>query len=332
MHAAISGALLSGTETRPAGYYKNDPAPNLVRGFCFMERLKSSFDYTFHKLTQKRTLLLAVGVVAILSWVAVFASAKTDQLEVHFFDVGQGDAIFIELPDGRQILIDGGPNDKVVEKLNSVMPFWDRSLDIVIATHGELDHIGGLGSMLEHYDVDVIIWNGIEAQTKIFTEWKQAVDREGAKVLVGEYGMRVAFSDVSFFEILHPRSLAQKAGPSPASESQNNSSLVIRFVYGEDSFLFAGDIERQGEYAILGQNLELTSDILKVAHHGSKTSSSELFIEKVDPKLAVISSGRSNPYGHPHEAILQRFRKYGIEVKRTDEKGDILLVSEGNSF
>lgn len=140
-----------------------------------------------------------------------------------------------------------------------------------------------------------------------------------------------AFRYSVFFEILHPY-IEQEAGAVPASLSQNDSSLVIRLVYGDDSFLFTGDVERRGEYEVISQNLRLESDVLKVAHHGSKTSSSELFIEKVNPKVAVISAGRSNSYGHPHEAILQRFQMYDIEVRRTDEEGDILILSNGNSL
>lgn len=296
-----------------------------------MERLKSSFEYISYKLTQKWTLLGMLGLVAILLWVAVHAAAKTGQLEVHFFDVGQGDAIFVVLPDGRQILIDGGGNDKVLEKLNAVMPFWDRSIDMVIATHADADHITGLVPVLEHYDVDAVIWNGIEAGTKIFEVWNKAIADEQTDVIVGKCCMRFTLSDVAFFEILYP-TISTGTVPVDMRGSQNDSSLVIRFVYGDDSFLFTGDIERQGEYEILRQNLRVESDVLKVAHHGSKTSSSELFVEKVNPKVAVISAGRSNSYGHPHEAILQRFRKYDIEVRRTDEGGDILILSNGNSF
>lgn len=296
-----------------------------------MERFKSSLNYVLDKLTQKWTLIGAVVIVVILSWTALYASAKTGEFEVYFFDVGQGDAIFIELPDGRQILIDGGPNDKVIEKLNSVMPFWDRTIDIVIATHADADHIGGLASVFAHYDVETIIWNGIESETKIFKEWKEAVSTEGSEVLVGEYGMRIGFSDILFFEILYP-DRESKAGTVPALTSQNNSSIVIRFVYGNDTFLFTGDIERQGEYAVAGQNINLESDVLKIAHHGSKTSSSELFLEMVDPKVAVISAGRNNSYGHPHKGILQRLEKYGIDIRRTDLEGDVLILSNGNSF
>ncbi len=293
-----------------------------------MKRFKSSLNHIYHKLTQKWTLVGICLVVAALSWIAVFASAKSNELKVYFFDVGQGDAIFIETPAGRQILIDGGPNNKVLENLNSVMPFWDRSIDIVIATHGELDHIGGLGAVLEYYDVATIIWNGIESETKTFKKWKEAVDSENAEVLVGEYGMRFTLSGSAFFEILSPVNM-----PGPQKlERQNDFSLVIRLVYGDDSFLFTGDIERQAEYKIIEQNLRIESDVLKVAHHGSKTSSSELFLEKVNPKIAVISSGINNTYGHPHEAILQMMEKYGIKIRRTDTEGNVLLITNGNSF
>ena len=296
-----------------------------------MERFKSSLNHIYSQLTQKWTLLGIVFVVVALSWVAVFASANSGRLEVHFFDVGQGDAIFIEMPDGRQILIDGGPNDKVVEKLNKYMPFWDRSIDIMIATHADADHLTGLVSVLQHYDVDTILWNGVFANTKIFKEWSDAALKEDAEILVGEYGMRFRLSDQVFFEILYPY-IASKAGTVPALASQNDYSLVVRFVYGDDSFLFTSDIERQSEYEIISNGVALKSDVLKVPHHGSKTSSSELFLESVEPKVAVIQVGRSNSYGHPHAAVLQRLKKYGIDIRRVDIEGDVTLTSNGNSF
>ena len=296
-----------------------------------MERLKSSLEYIFYKVTQKWTLLGVLLVVAVLSWVAVNATAKTGHLEVYFFDVGQGDAIFIVLPDGRQILIDGGANETVLEKLNAVMPFWDRSIDLVIATHADADHITGLVPVLEHYDVEAVIWNGVEADTKVFEAWNEAVALEQADVTVGRCCMRFTLSDIAFFEILHPTASTGTV-PVDARSSQNDFSIVIRFVYGDDSFLFTGDIERRAEYEVVSQNLHLESDVLKIAHHGSKTSSSEVFLEGVNPQVAVISSGRSNPYGHPHEAILQRLEDYGIHIRRTDLEGDILVLSNGNSF
>lgn len=287
-----------------------------------MERFKSSVSYILYRVTRKRILLGVLGVISALSWIAVFANASSGQLKVHFFDVGQGDAIFIELPDKRQILIDGGPDDKVVEKLNSVMPFWDREIDMVIATHADADHLTGLVPVLKHYDVDTIIWNGIEAETKIFEEWKEARDTEGAEVIVGRCCMRFTFSDSAFLEILYP--LSTGAAPVDLKGGQNNYSLVIRFVFGDESFLFTGDIERQVEYELVAQNFNLKSDVLKIPHHGSKTSSSELFLEKVMPKTAVISVGRYNTYGHPHQAILQRLEKYDINIRRTDKEGDII--------
>lgn len=308
------------------------------REINMITRLQSSFDHVFHAITKKWTLVFVLFVAGTLSWVAVYAVAKTGQLAVHFFDVGQGDAIFIELPDGRQILIDGGPNEKVVEKLNEVMPFWDREIDMMIATHADADHLAGLVPVLTHYDTKVIIWNGEDAATKIFQEWEEAVGIEGAEVLIGRCCMRFTLSDSAFFEILYPFDIltgsdpVKMSGPGSATAGQNNYSLVIRFVYGNDSFLFTGDIERQAEYKIVEQGLVISSDVLKIAHHGSKTSSSELFLEEVRPKIAVISVGRANPYGHPYEAILQRLEKHDIEVRRTDKEGDIVFTSNGNSF
>lgn len=296
----------------------------------FVKRFKESIDYNFYQFTQGWILLGALVLAALISWMAVFASAQNGQLEVHFFDVGQGDAIFIELPDGRQILIDGGPDDTVVEKLNEAMSFFDKEIDIVIATHNEADHIGGLPAALAHYKVGTIIWNGVKAETKIFEEFKNAMDSEGSEIITGRCCARFSLSSGAFFEILHPFNSGD--GPSSKSAKQNNQSLVIRLVYGNDSFLFTGDIERGAEYEIVKQNFNLQSDVLKIPHHGSKTSSSELFLEEVRPKVAVIFAGRNNPYGHPHEAVLDRLAKYAIKVIGTYEKGDILLVSNGDSF
>jgi len=292
-----------------------------------MIRFTSSLDFILRTVTRVRFLLGVLLVTGTLLWVAVFARAETSYLEVRFFDVGQGDAIFIELPDKRQILIDGGPDSVVLEKLNKVMPFHDREIDMVVATHADADHLTGLVRVLTHYDVKLIIWNGQDAKTKIFTEWKDALDAENAEIIVGRCCMRFTLSDMAFFEILYP---LNTPGPDPGG--QNNYSLVIRFVYGNDSFLFTGDIERQVEYEIAQQNFHLESDVLKVPHHGSKTSSSELFLEEVSPKVAVISVSRNNPYGHPYDAILQRLEKYDIKIRRTDTEGDIEFISNGNSF
>lgn len=289
----------------------------------------SSLDYVFYKLTRRRVITVTLFVVCALLWIAVFASANTGELEVYFFDVGQGDAIFLNFPDGRQILIDGGPNDKVVEKLNSTMPFWDRSIDIVVATHADSDHITGLVQVLKHYDVSVIIWNGVSAKTKIFKEWEEAVLAEDTEVLVGQYGMRITLSDASFFEILHP---LDSAGSGPAESEQNDLSIVSRLVYGKDTFLFTGDVERGVEYKIASYVANIQSDILKIPHHGSKTSSSELLLERVNPEIAIISVGRNNSYGHPREVILQRLNKYGIKVRRTDLEGDIIVTSDGARY
>ena len=295
--------------------------------------IKSSFSYLAFRYTQPKVLFGALAVIAILSWIAVFASAKSDAAKIYFFDVGQGDAIFIELMDGRQILIDGGPDERVLEKLNKVMPFWDREIDIMIATHADADHLAGLVRALAHYGFGTIIWNGIAAETRVFKEWKEAADSEGAEVLVGRCCMRFTLSDNAFFEILWPNDSPPYEGGvlRPQSEgggSQNNYSLVIRFVDGNESFLFTGDIERQVEYAIVQQNFNLQSDILKIPHHGSKTSSSELFLDAVRPKTAIISAGRNNSYGHPHPAILQRLKNYAIDVRRTDLEGDIIYASK----
>ena len=290
--------------------------------------LESSLIYIVSKFAKKRTLFALAGTIALLSWIAIFAKADTDELKLYFFDVGQGDAIFLEFPDGKQILIDGGPSDKVVERLNSVMPFWDRSIDIMIATHADADHVTGLVPVFAHYDIDMVVWNGVDADTKVFERWKEAALNEDAEIVEAKWGTRINLSPISFMEILYPYDGVEET----AKLKQNDLSVVFRLMYGEDSFLFTGDMERQVEYIISSKDIAIESEVLKIPHHGSKTSSSELFLESVNPKIAVISLGRNNSYGHPHESVLQRLEKYDIEVRRTDLEGNILLRSNGNSF
>jgi len=246
--------------------------------------------------------LFLLGALNLFLWSAVFEADARPDIAVYFFDVGQGDSAFIESRDGTQILIDGGPTNEVLSSLARVMPFYDRSIDAIILTHPDADHITGLVPLLDHYDIGNIIWNGVTAETKIFQEWNKAVLSEGAEVLVGEYGTRIWMSEMSFFEILHPFRLS---GPDLSSEAllrtsasfgegvakedhkklkQNDLSIVFRLVYGNDTFLFTGDIERGVEHRIVSSGSNLDSDVLKIPHHGSKTSSSELFL------LSFISS------------------------------------------
>jgi len=262
----------------------------------------------------------------ILAWIAVFEFSKPKVLEVTFFDVGQGDSIFIETPQGHQILIDGGPDSKVLEKLGKEMPFFDKSLDLIILSHAQRDHLTGLLFVLRNYEVERILWTGVENKTADFQEWLKLLEEEKAKIIFTEKGLRIR-TGKAFMDILFP--FEKVAGQS--FKNINDTSIVSRLSFGKNSFLFTGDVSSKIEKEIVEKNINLSSNILKVPHHGSKYSSSEEFLQAVSPQLAVIQVGK-NSYGHPTKEVLQRLERFGINVLRTDKDGDVKVISDGKTL
>ena len=271
----------------------------------------------------------------ILAWLTVYDLNQSQSLEVNFFDVGQGDAIFIKDPKLHQVLIDGGPDSTVLEKLGKEIPSWDNTLDLIILTHPEKDHLAGLIEVLKRYKVENILWTGVVRDTAEYKEWKKLIEEEGAKIFIAKAGQKIyssakniTTSPGNVIEILYPfESLEGKT-----LEDSNNTSIIIRLVFGENSFLLTGDAYQSAERAILQREINIDSDVLKVGHHGSKTSSSEEFIEKVSPEIAVIPVGRDNPYGHPYPEVLETLAKYGIRILRTDLNGDIKILCDSQSL
>ncbi|MDO8559338.1 MAG: ComEC/Rec2 family competence protein [bacterium] len=265
----------------------------------------------------------------ILAWTAVW-ELRGSGLEVTFFDVGQGDSIFIETPSRQQILIDGGPSSAILEKLGKEMPFWDRTIDWIILTHPEKDHLAGLLEVLKSYKVKNILWTGVVRDTAEYKEWQKLIKEENANIFIAEAGMRIlgghdpamAGSDLN---VIYPlESLEGKE-----SKDSNDTSIIARLVFGKTSFLFTGDATQSIEkWLVRGptpHNIDV--EVLKVGHHGSKTSTSGEFVEAVSPEIAVISAGKNNSYGHPHQEVLDNLA--GINILRTDLSGDIKIISDG---
>lgn len=265
-----------------------------------------------------------------IALIAVYDLSQPRFLQVTFFDVGQGDAIFIETPKRHQILIDGGPDSGILEKLAKEMPFWDNTLDLMILTHPEKDHVSGLIEVLKRYKVENILWTGVIRDTSEYKAWLEAVRNEKAEVKIARSGQRILWESNSpdFIDILYP--LENLAGRE--FKDSNNTSVVARLVFGEQSFLFTGDAHKSVERELAEKEVSIDSDVLKVGHHGSKTSSSQEFIEKVSPEIAVISAAKNNSYGHPHQEVLDILKKYGIKILRTDESGDIKIFSDGRDI
>jgi len=271
------------------------------------------------------TVLFCLNLVA---WVVVYDLVKPQPLEVVFFDVGQGDSIFIETPNGVQVLIDGGPTSVILEKLAEEMPFYDRTIDLIILTHPEHDHYFGLFEVLKRYEVKNILWTVIIRDTAEYQEWIRLIEEEGAEVGVVEAGQKIVLSEKIYLSILHPFENLENQ----KVKNANDTSIVASLFFGNVSFLFTGDIGKKVEARLVEQGIDLDSDVLKVCHHGSKTSSSLEFLEAVSPEVAVIQVGKDNSYGHPHPEVLARLEEFGIQVLRTDINGDIKIISDGNNF
>lgn len=266
-----------------------------------------------------------VGALALLAAVVWLAARglPDGKLHVHFLDVGQGDAILIVAPDGRQILVDGGPSPTaLLNELGAVLPFWDRSLDLVVLTHPDGDHITGLIPLLDRYRVGQVLDIPQSDTAREAATWLGQLDRAAVARIYAQRGARIPVGDV-LLTVLHP-------GPQSligTASDDNNNSIVLRLDYGQISLLFAGDAEHDAERALIAAGVPLRADILKVGHHGSNGATSAAFVAAVQPRLAVISAGAGNTFGHPHPAVLERLA--GVEVLRTDLHGRIEVVSDG---
>ena len=283
----------------------------------------------------KKIWLFIIGILFFLNvfvWQEVFALTSDSNLKVYFLNVGQGDSAFIKTPENHQIVIDGGPDSSALAKVSKLMPFWDKTIDLVVLSHPEKDHMQGLLEVLKKYKADYILQSGIEKDSNEFREWQKVLEIQknwGAKIINVNAGDIVRLGE-SELDILSP--LESLAGQK-IDDSSNDSCVVAKLNYGQNSFLFTGDIDMKSEKEIVAvQNTATTkSDVLKVAHHGSKYSTSEEFLQNVAPKFAVIDVGK-NSYGHPTAEALQRLEKFGIKVLRTDINGDIKFLSDGSNI
>ena len=277
-----------------------------------------------HDRVKLAILVVLIGIV-LLVWYGVLTQEQ-DMLTVAFLDVGQGDAIFIESPSGIQALIDGGPGASVVRQLSKEMPFFDRSIDVVIATHPDKDHIGGLIDVLEAYTIDTIMVSQAPNDTGIFEDFNIHVEGEQAEVVTARRGDVLDLGDGAYIRILFP-------DRNVAGGDTNAASIVTQLVYGDTEVLLTGDAPQSVENHIVALDGEtLKSDILKAGHHGSRTSSSELFVGWVQPEYGVFSRGCDNRYGHPHVEVLQVMEQFEIEILDTCEEGSVVFESDGSNI
>lgn len=262
----------------------------------------------------------------LLVWLAVSERGESNILKVYFLDVGQGDAILIDSPDKGRVLIDGGRNRKVVSELGKILPFGDRRIDAVIATHPDGDHIGGLPEVVSRYKVGLIMESGVESENEIDDELRIRVEEKNIQTLLARRGQVINFGDGAKLTILFP-------DRDVSAWDTNDASVVARLDYGESSFLFTGDAGIKTENLLMSVGKEvLDTNVLKAGHHGSRTSTSLTFAEAVTPEYAIISAGKDNTYGHPHQEVLNILDRVGSQIKSTAESGTLRFETDGTTL
>ncbi|MFC1757117.1 ComEC/Rec2 family competence protein [Patescibacteria group bacterium] len=279
-----------------------------------MERIRKNFRYLF------------VGflfICAVFVWYVVVSESRSG-LAVNFLDVGQGDATFVQAENGRQVLIDGGENKSILRQLARVIPFYDRSIDILILSHAHGDHVGGLVEVLRRYKISLVVEPCLEVDTPEYKEFVKIIEEKNVIKVCAQRGQKINLSDGLYFDVLLPAGEVE-------GRKVHDSMLVAKLIYGEVSFLFAGDMAKNLE-SYLVQVDDLESNVLKIGHHGSDTSSSEMFLGYVNPEYAIISSGEGNKFGHPHKETLENLEKFEIDVLRTDKLGTIKIKTDSESI
>jgi len=269
----------------------------------------------------------ALSLVAVLAWAAVF-SLPDGKLHIYFLDIGQGDAILLRTPGGRTILVDGGPDPLLLtSRLGQVLPFWQRRIDLVVATHADQDHIAGLVPVIEHYEVGHAMESPVMGGGALSTRWRQVLTSTGTDLILCHRGMEVRLGQGLAIRFLHPSTGAS----STADTDDNRNSVVIQVIAGRCHVLLTADIDAVAEQELLAAGEPLKATLLKVAHHGSRFSSSVPFLRAVDPQLAVISVGEDNTFGHPSRGALERLEAIDCKVLRTDLQGTVELITDGQT-
>lgn len=281
---------------------------------------------------------IVAGIATGLVLFAIFLWSLPDgKLHIRFCDVGQGDAAYVRFPDGRDMLVDGGPNDKVLECLGRAMPFWDRHINLVVMTHPQKDHMQGLITVLDRFDTDYFVRSDVDHTSVGYQKLMKVVKKRNFSVEFITAGEKISIGS-AVLTLLWPSGeqiASTKYSDVLAATTEknlNDYSLVFLLTYGSFETLFTGDADSRVD-ALYEYRLIANKDIevLKFPHHGSKTGASNTFLDIVSPQLAVISTGK-NSYGHPTKEALETLRQKVIQTLRTDEEGDIEIVSDGRNW
>ena len=266
-----------------------------------------------------------LAMVALLVTI-VAATMPDDDIHVSFLNVGQGDAILVR-QGNQQVLIDGGPSLQAINlELGRQMPFWDRTIELVVLTHPDQDHLAGLIEVLRRFRVERVLCPDIDDGPPLYGEWQKLIAVKRIEKMPAQAGQRIDFGDVTI-RVLHPPStLLANTG-----DDVDNNSIVLRLATGRVSFLLSADIRQEAEFYLIANRAELHSTVLKVAHHGSDTSTTPEFLSVIKPQLAIISVGADNKFGHPNQDVVERLEeKLGNEsIFRTDQHGTVEFITDG---
>lgn len=274
--------------------------------------------------------MLAFSAILAVILIVIIFFTRSDTLKVIFLDVGQGDAVLVE-KGNIQILIDGGKDGKILlEKIGKHIPFWDRKIEMVVQTHPDQDHIGGLIDLFKAYDIETVMKTDVLSDSQTFAKLEDEIEKENSEIIKAESGEKINIADGAWLDVIFPlNSMAESH-----KKETNSSSVVMKLNFRESSFLFMGDLPSEQEKELLEEIRQRADDlkasVLKVSHHGSKYASSDAFLDAVKPGDAIVSVGANNAYGHPNSEVLQRLRSRGINIFRTDELNDIVYECQNS--
>ncbi len=265
----------------------------------------------------------------LVNWGNDFYQQKTkrSQVDVYFLDVGQGDATLFYTDSREVVLVDGGPSLSVLYALGQALPFYERTIDLLILTHPDADHINGLVEVVKRYKIKKVLYNGIIDDLAAYQIWQEQIRASGAEIIIGQAGQNFNYGNLDI-TVLYP--LENLLGRT--FNDTNESSLAIKFSYHDIDFLLTGDLPQAQELKLVEVYDNLKVEVMKAGHHGSRTSTHQEFLSRVQPQFVIISAGKDNSYGHPHFIVLQRLIKNKARVLRTDELGTIKISTAGQNI
>src|SRR3989344_9683546 len=278
-----------------------------------------------------KLLLTSALFFAVFGFLLIFQSQNSGKFRLIACDVGQGDGILLVSPGGKQVLIDGGPGTKVVDCLGQKMPFWDRTVEMVVSTHPEKDHLEGLLEVLARYKVKMIVTTGVVNDTELFKVWQDAIKKEGARIHMAKAGDRLVLDSLrgrtSLLDVLLPTAEKIALWKLAGLSETNESSIVLRANFGQFCVYLTGDIPKE----ILETLINKPCQVLKVSHHGSKTGTNEEILNSVSPVVAVIQVGK-NSFGHPTKEVIDLLESKGVDIYRNDSNSIVEISTNGKSF